>query len=279
MALFPNFKIGFKTYSEAHRMVIKYRLWPYVLMPAIINLGMMLLLVFVGWHYIGLLSEWIFKVTGLASEPAGFFKYLLIGFKYLIKLIFYLALFFIYSSVYRYIVLAIVSPALAILSEKTDKIITGINYPFRLGQFLKDVWRGIRIVMRNIFVELGITILLFFIGMLPVIGWITPVVMFFVTCYYYGFSMIDYSNERAKLSIRESVRFVRKNRGMAVANGMVFYFIFFFIPVVGFMVAPAYSVIAATIAVSKVTNQVTVITDMDSQESGEVLEIETHNQG
>jgi CysZ protein len=277
MALFPNFKIGFKTYSEAHRMVIKYRLWPYVIMPALINLGMILLLVFVGWHYIDLLTAWIFKVTGLASEPAGFFKYLVIGFKYLIKLIFYLALFFIYSSVYRYIVLAIVSPALAILSEKTDKILTGVNYPFRFGQFLKDVWRGIRIVMRNIFVEIGITILLFFIGMLPVIGWVTPVVMFFVTCYYYGFSMIDYSNERAKMSIRESVRFVRKNRGMAVANGMVFYFIFFFIPVVGFIIAPAYSVIAATIAVSKITNEVKVITDVKEEGSVEILEIEAQN--
>ncbi len=267
MALFPNFKIGFKTYSEAHRMVIKYKLWWYVLLPGIINLGMILLLIFVGWHYVGLLTAWIFDITGLDSEPEGFLRYLVMGFKVLLKFIFYLALFFIYSSVYRYIVLMIVSPALAILSEKADKILTGVNYPFRLGQFLKDVWRGVRIVMRNIFVEIGITLFLFFIGFVPVIGWITPVIMFFVTCYFYGFSMIDYSNERARLSIRDSVRFVRKNRGMAVANGMVFYFIFFFIPLVGFMIAPAYGVIAATIAVSKVTNNVQIISEIPSDKN------------
>lgn len=259
MALFPNFKIGFKSYSEAHRLIVKHRLWWYVFLPAIINVAMLLLIIFFGWHYIGLFTTWIFDITGLSSTPSGFFRYLIIFFRWIVKIALYILLFLFYSSIYRYIVLMIISPALAILSEKTDKILTGINYPFRLRQFLKDVIRGTAIVLRNFFIEMGFMILLFFFGFIPVIGWITPVIMFFITCYFYGFSMIDYSNERAKLSIRNSVKFVRKKRGMAVANGMVFYFVFFFIPVVGFIFAPAYSVIAATIAVGKIRNDVTVI--------------------
>ncbi|MEI6122846.1 MAG: EI24 domain-containing protein [Bacteroidota bacterium] len=263
MALFPNFKVGFKTYSDAHRMIVKHRLWVYVFFPAIINLVMILLLIFVGWHFIGLFSDWLFNITGLNAQPTGFFKYLAIIFKIIVKVAAYILLFLFYSSIYRYIVLAIISPALAVLSEKTDKILTGINYQFRFSQFLKDVIRGIAIVLRNFFIEMGFLILCFFIGFIPVIGYISPVVMFFITCYFYGFSMIDYSNERARLSLSESVKFVRKNRGMAVANGMVFYFIFFFIPVIGFMVAPAYSVIAATIAVSKQQNSIPVIVSVN----------------
>jgi CysZ protein len=259
MALFPNFKIGFKSYSEAHRLIVKHRLWGYVFLPAIINVAMLLLIIFIGWHYIALFTTWIFDITGLSSTPTGFFRYLVVFFKWIVKFALYILLFLFYSSIYRYIVLMLISPALAILSEKTDKILTGINYPFRFRQFMKDVMRGILIALRNFFIEMGFMILFFFVGFIPVIGWITPVIMFFITCYFYGFSMIDYSNEREKLNIRESVKFVRKNRGMAVANGMVFYFVFFFIPVVGFIFTPAYSVIAATIAVDKVRNNVSVI--------------------
>jgi len=67
--------------------------------------------------------------------------------------------------------------------------------------------------------------------------------------------MIDYSNERLKMKVRESVLFVRRNRGMTVSNGLMFYVIFFFIPVLGFILAPAYAVVAATIAVHKVTSK------------------------
>ncbi|HNW89242.1 MAG TPA: EI24 domain-containing protein [Bacteroidales bacterium] len=252
MALFPNFKTGFTSYSDAHKLIVKNKLWGYVFLPAVINLAMLILVIFFGWKYIGLFTDWILDITGLSKNPEGFFKFAVIAIKWIFKVGLYVLLFLFYSSVYRYVVLAILSPALALLSEKTDKILTGTNYPFRIGQFLKDIWRGIRIVIRNFFIEMGFMVLFFFLGYIPVVGWITPVIMFFITCYFYGFSMIDYSNERFKFSIRESVKFVRKNRGMSVANGMVFYFFFFFVPVVGFIFAPAYSVIAATIAVSKV---------------------------
>ncbi len=259
MALFPNFKTGFSSYGVAHKLIIKHKLWGYVFLPAIINIIVVLLIVFGGWHYIGLFTNWVLDITGLSSTPDGVLKNLVIILKWAVKIILYILLFFLYTSIYRYVVLAILSPALAILSEKTDKIISGHNYPFRFKQFLKDILRGILIVIRNFFIELGFMILLFFVGYVPLIGWASPVIMFFITCYFYGFSMIDYSNERYKLKVRDSVTFVRKNRGMAVANGMVFYFIFFCIPVVGFIVAPAYSVIAATIAVNKVRTEGTEI--------------------
>jgi CysZ protein len=255
MALFPKFRLGFKTYSDAHKLIVKQRLWGYVFLPAIINVIMLLLVIFFGWHYINLFTEWLLDITGLSSTPEGFFKYVVIFFKWIFKIGLYVLLFLFYTSVYRYIVLAILSPALALLSEKTDKILTGHNYPFRFGQFIKDVFRGIRIVIRNFLIEMAFMALLFFFSYIPVVGWFSPIIMFFITCYFYGFSMIDYSNERFKMKVKDSVKFVRKNRGMAVSNGIVFYLFFFCIPVVGFIFAPAYSVVAATIGVAKVRNE------------------------
>jgi CysZ protein len=59
--------------------------------------------------------------------------------------------------------------------------------------------------------------------------------------------MLDYSCERNKLSPSESIAFIGRHKGLAVGNGMVFY-LMHFIPVIGWVLAPAYAVIAATIS-------------------------------
>lgn len=249
MALFPNFRLGIKSYGEAHRFIVKNRLWGYVFFPGIINLLLLGLLAVGGGYAVQWFTRWLFDAVGLNAVSEGFWGYLVSVFRFLLRIVLYILLFFLYSSVYRYIILIFISPGLALMSEKTEKLVTGNEYPFVFSRFAGDVWRGIRIALRNSMIEIGLIILFFFIGFIPVIGYISPVFLFFVSCYFYGFSMMDYTHERAKMSIRQSVKFVRKNRGLAVANGMVFYFIFFFIPVLGFMVAPAYAVTAATLAI------------------------------
>jgi CysZ protein len=73
------------------------------------------------------------------------------------------------------------------------------------------------------------------------------VIAFFIECYYYGFSMLDYSAERHKLSPAQSVRFISSKKGLAIGNGMVFY-LMHIVPIVGWVLAPAYAVIAATLS-------------------------------
>ncbi len=150
----------------------------------------------------------------------------------------------------------IMSPVLALLSEKTEKILTGSDYPFKFMQLIKDIIRGNLIVIRNISIEILWTVLLFFIGYIPIIGYFAPIVLLMISFYFFGFSMIDYSSERHKLSIRESIKYVRKNKGFAIANGCIFYLLLL-IPVLGLLVAPSYSIVAATIGVEKIKNQTT----------------------
>lgn len=139
------------------------------------------------------------------------------------------------------------SPVLAILSEKTDKILTGKETPFDLKQFISDVLRGIVIAIRNLTIELTILIALFLFSYIPILGWISPMLMLVVEFFFYGFSMIDYSNERMKLSVKESAKYINDNKGLAIANGGMFYLLLL-IPVVGLMIAPSYGIVAATIA-------------------------------
>jgi len=156
-----------------------------------------------------------------------------------------LVLVFFYFSLFKYIFLIIGSPLFAYLSERTEAIIVGKEYAFSWKQLWKDMVRGIRLAVRNSLWQTVYVLSLLILSLVPVVGWITPVIILFVECYYYGFSMLDYSCERHDLSASKSIEFIGKHKGLAIGNGMVFY-LMHLLPFVGWALAPAYAVIAAT---------------------------------
>lgn len=137
---------------------------------------------------------------------------------------------------------------MAILSEKTEEIITGNTYPFEINQFVRDVFRGIIIALRNMFIEFGVIIASFFVMWIPIIGWVMPIVLLMFSYYYYGFSMIDYTSERKKMKVKESIKYIRANKGLAIGNGFIFSLLFS-IPVIGGALSSIIAPVAATIAV------------------------------
>lgn len=152
-----------------------------------------------------------------------------------------------YFSLFKYLFLIVGSPLFAYLSEKTESIIEGKDYPFNFKQLLKDIVRGIKLALRNTLWQTVYTVSLLLLSLFPVVGWITPVITLFIECYYYGFSMLDYSCERHKLSPTESITYIGNHKGLAIGNGMVFYMMHL-IPVLGWVLAPSYAVVAATIS-------------------------------
>jgi len=105
--------------------------------------------------------------------------------------------------------------------------------------------------LRNMIWQTVYSISLLLLSLIPVAGWITPLIALFVECYYYGFSMMDYSCERQKLTASQSTAFITKHRGLAIGNGLVFYLMHVVI-LAGWLLAPAYAVIAATLSLYKV---------------------------
>lgn len=159
----------------------------------------------------------------------------------------WIILLLMYFSWFKYIWLIVGSPIFGYLSEKTESIIEGKEYPFSFTQLMKDITRGIKLALRNALWQTVYTISIVIISFIPVVGWITPMLALFVECYYYGFSMLDYSCERQKLSPSQSMEFIGKHRGLAIGNGLVFYLMHTII-IVGWVLAPAYAVIAATLS-------------------------------
>jgi CysZ protein len=157
----------------------------------------------------------------------------------------------LYFSLFKYIWLIVGSPIFAYLSEKTDSIIENKSFDFNAKQFIKDVLRGIRIALRNCLWQSVYMISIALLSLIPVAGWLTPLLALLVECYYYGFSMLDYSFERKRITAAGSIYFIGNHKGLAIGNGLMFY-LMQLLPVVGWVIAPAYAVIAATLSLHEV---------------------------
>jgi len=265
MSLFKNFGTGFRTYGAAISMLFSKGFWGYLFFPLAINI-----ILFAGGIYgIGELTEMASNyLTSLLEVDGGSFldwEFLVPVKKFLagivggfVWVLLKLAFFFVFTYFGGYIVIIVMSPIFAFLSEKTEERLTGNEYPFNGDQMMRDVARGILLAMRNLFIEMGwmigIFILSFFIPLLG--GIIGGIILFFISAYFYGFSFIDYTNERRRLKLKQSIAFVRANKGFAIANGMVFAF-FLMIPFCGTFLAgfvALVSVIAATIATHEIVD-------------------------
>lgn len=244
LSFFDQFGIAVKSYLKAISFVINNGLWMYFIYPVIISV----LLVTGGFALVtslsNLLESWILGFINIDKIESTWLSFLHFFLRIGINIIF----FFIYLTFNKYVLLILMSPAMASLSEKTEHIINGTRYSFNLLQFTKDVFRGICIALRNMFIEFGFILLCFILVWIPVIGWLCPIFLYILSCYFYGFSMIDYTSERHKMNISNSILYIRKNKGLAIGNGFVFS-LFFAIPFIGGMASAILAPVAATIAV------------------------------
>jgi len=194
-----------------------------------------------------LLSRQLGLETWLQKQRSEWLSFLFV----MIGLILRLVLVFFYFSLFKYVFLIIGSPVFAYVSEKTAAILEGREFPSSFPQLMKDAWRGSKLAVRNTLWQTVYIISLLLLSLVPVFGWISPLIALSVECYYYGFSMLDYSCERNKLSMSESIDFVGKHRGLAIGNGLMFYLMHAVI-LIGWIFAPAYAVVAATLSLHKI---------------------------
>jgi CysZ protein len=239
--------IAIQAYFKTHRFIIKHRLWKWILIP-----GFLYMLLFAAGIYLFFTSsgdaiEWMFVKTGvrgwMEKMNESWLRFLLIFGRVMIYLVFLM----FYFSLFKYIFLIVGSPLFAYLSEKTEAILEGKDFPFSLPQLLKDIVRGVRIALRNMLWQTVYTISIFILAFIPLVGWVTPLISLLTECYYLGFSMLDYSCERHKMSTSQSIAFIGKHKGLAIGNGLIF-LLMHLIPFLGWLLAPSYAVIAATIS-------------------------------
>lgn len=232
---------GLYAYINAHRIIIRFRLWPYLIIPGILSLAYIVSLIILGTLYTPEISNhintyWIpafmqGKITGMLTMVLIWFLFPILG----------------YMS-YKYVILILFSPILGYLSEIVEeKIYHREPPPFRVKALLRDLCRGLIINFRNMFLTVFYTFLLWLLVFIPGIGmFLSPALIIVMQAFYDGFALFDFTLERKRYSVGQSIRFGRRHRITITGVGLGF-MLLLLIPIIGWFAAPTYGAIAATV--------------------------------
>ncbi|PKA82855.1 CysZ protein [Ulvibacter sp. MAR_2010_11] len=234
--MFKNILRGVKAYGGTFRLISQLGLWKYFGIPMLISFLTAVLIGVSAWG----LSDNI----GSVIAKIWFWEWGAETFKTIGTILGAFIIIVVGLILYKHIVMALSAPFMSPVSEKIETHLTGNSHSHRNTGNAAQLWRGIRINSRNLIMELLFTVPILLISFIPVIGFFSSILLFLVQSYYAGFGNMDYTLER-HFEVRDSVRFVRQNRGIAIGNGLVFMGMLF-IPIIGIILVLPLSVTAAT---------------------------------
>lgn len=228
---------GIKAYFGAIELISQLKLWNYFLIPMLISF--VFALIITGISY-GLSDDLGSLITAFWPLETG--KEIVATVSRILA-----ATIIIVVGVlsFKYIVLAISAPFMAPVSKKIEDHLTNSESKEIESTFFQLLIRGTRISIRNFFREIILTIPILMFSLIPIIGLVSTVFLFLIQAYFAGFGNMDYTLER-HFNYRDSVRFVKRNRGLATGNGIVF-MLFLLIPIVGVVLILPLSVTAASV--------------------------------
>ncbi|WP_179344703.1 EI24 domain-containing protein [Winogradskyella ursingii] len=235
--MLKNILKGIQAYSGVFALMSKLKLWKYFAVPILISVLTASIIGFSAYGWSDNIGRFIAKIwiwdwgketfTSI-STVIGAIVIIAIG-----------------LILYKHIIMALSAPFMSPVSEKIEAHLTGNkNHQHRNTSFNEQLWRGIRINVRNLVKELLITIPILILKFIPVVNIFSTILLFLVQAYYAGFGNMDYTLER-HFKYRESINFVSKNKGIAIGNGIVF-MLFLLIPVIGIFLVLPISVTAAS---------------------------------
>lgn len=244
--MIKNIFSGLNDYRYSLQIIRQLGLWSYFFIPALISLLLALGITISAWGLSDNLGQWIDDLwiwewgkdaAAVVSEVLGGLLILALG-----------------ILLYKHMVLGLSAPFMGPVSEKIEGHLTGEGVTEKKGQFFKLLYRGMRISIRNLIMELFFTIPILLLSLIPVIGILSTAFLFLLQSYYAGFGNMDYTLER-HYSFSQSIKKVRDHSGVAIGNGIPF-MLLLLIPVLGVLIVLPLSVTAATISSTKLIHPV-----------------------
>lgn len=145
-----------------------------------------------------------------------------------------------------FFILTLLSPFNSILSQKLDSAISGKTYKFDLVRLINDLLRMLLVVTIALLLQFIILGIYWLITYIFGINFLDPLAYFVITAFFYGFAFFDYSLERYRIGIFESLGFAFSNMLLVTISGSLFLAIYN-IPVVGLVFAPILTTMITTI--------------------------------
>lgn len=232
------------SYVTSIKLINELKLWKYFLIPAVI--GLILGLLFIGsaisfsddlGTVLSKYWKWDFGksvVTSLSTWIAGF-VILVLG-----------------VILFKHILMALSAPFMSPVSEKVEAHLTQKPIVKQSSSFVNQLIRSIKINSSSLLKELIIVLPLMLLSLIPVIGLIGVVLIFYFQSYFAGAGNMDVTLER-HLDYTQSKKFVKKHKGIAFGNGLIFT-LMLFIPFIGVMLTLPIATVASTIDTVKKLN-------------------------
>ncbi len=244
--MIKNIFKGIKAYSGTLKLISQLKLWKYFFVPIGISV--------VTAMFIGLIAYTLSDNIGALIARLWIWEWGKTTFTTISNFIGGATVILLGLVLYKHIVMALSAPFMSPVSEKIETHLTGSSqHQHRITSFQEQLGRGIRINLRNLTKEIMLTIPLILIGFIPVVGIIATVLVFLIQAYYAGFGNMDYTLER-HFKYHKSIEFVKKHKGVAIGNGIVF-MVFLLIPLIGIILVLPLSVTAASLSAVEIIDE------------------------
>lgn len=236
--MIKNITSGINAYFGAFSLISKLKLWNYFAIPMLISLVTAILIFGSAYTLSDNLGNFISKIWEWEWGKQTFLT--------ISTLISALIIIVVGLILFKHIIMALSAPFMSPVSEKIEIHLTGNKtHQHRKTTFFQQLWRGIKVNVRNLIMELLLTIPILLLKFIPIVNIFSTIMLFLVQAYYAGFGNMDYTLER-HFKYKESVQFVSKNKGLAIGNGIVFMALLL-LPIIGVILVLPLSVTAASV--------------------------------
>lgn len=241
-----NFTAGLRDYLRAQRLLFREGLWPLFLVPGMISLLYLPLSAVLAFFFLKDFSSYVHENWVPDFLQSSLTQMILSGFLFLMSL-------YLGFLLFRNVIMILYSPILSFLSEATERTAAGLTREedapgFSLSGAVKSALRGSTMSFLTLMFSLIGLIAAILLTMIPVIGAVlAAILMPLLTVYLAGVGFYDPPLERRQAGIGGTLAFCWRNRGRVSGIGFGFTLLLM-IPVVGWVLAPSYGVIAGTLA-------------------------------
>jgi len=257
---FKQFTSSISAFIKSFGLFFKYGLWWYLIFPLIFTI----FLSAIASTYTDMFSAYLEAKTNsifqeYLSTENTVLSYLNRAVVWLIKLTLKLSLAIAMLFYAKYVVLLLLSPVLSMLSFSFAKKHFLSDEPNSVSLFIKQIFRALIVIIRNIFLQSILMIISFsLVYIFPPLIIIQPILFTVIALYFYGYTFIDFVLERKNLSPKATDIYVFKNFGVAIGIGLCFS-ILFKIPFIGIIFAPILATVAATFICEKSAEKFAVL--------------------
>lgn len=241
MTFINQFLVGLSAYFKVPSTLLRYGLWPYQFLPALISLLLALGLFAGCWFGAGVFHGWLDQLIEI--QIAWLDRAFSIGMTVLALLSLLTAFVFLH----KHIALIILSPLLGKIAEETVKAVKGPEFAKSELSFMQSLKRSTGVNLRYILREAFASLLFLLCGLIPLAGSLVSALGLFATqSRYLGYGLMDFPLEHRGLDVKQSDDFVRSHRALSTGLGAG-YLLLMMIPLIGWMFAPTFGTVAGTL--------------------------------